>query len=117
MSLRYRVEWSDEAHADVATIFDYLWDRNPPAADAFLDEIEQAALSLERLPERGRWLPEMEGLSAPSSVRPAARRYRELILAPWRLIYRVNESSVNILTVVDSHRDLSEVMRQLPERG
>lgn len=37
-------------------------------------------------------------------------RYRELSVPPWRIIYRVEPKEVVVLTIVDSRRQLDELL-------
>ncbi|HPJ41757.1 MAG TPA: type II toxin-antitoxin system RelE/ParE family toxin [Spirochaetota bacterium] len=36
--------------------------------------------------------------------------YRELIVVPWRIIYRIEEQKVYILAVIDSRRNFEDII-------
>jgi len=36
--------------------------------------------------------------------------YREVIETPWRIIYKIDEDAVHILAVIDSRRNVQEVL-------
>jgi toxin ParE1/3/4 len=99
---RYRVEWAEVARRDLLGIIDYLAARRPDAAVSTLDGLQRRAGSLKTAPGRGRVLPELERLQM--------RQYRELVVSPYRLIYRISESAVLALGVLDSRRNLEDIL-------
>ena len=38
------------------------------------------------------------------------RIYRELVVAPWRVVYRIGGKTVSILAVVDGRRNIEDVL-------
>ncbi|MDO8957925.1 MAG: type II toxin-antitoxin system RelE/ParE family toxin, partial [Deltaproteobacteria bacterium] len=53
-------------------------------------------------PERGRIIPELreQGIA----------QYRELIIPPWRMIYRISEKTVHVLSVLDSRQNIEDIL-------
>ena len=98
----YRVEWAQVALGDLLGIVEYLAERDPGAAASTLDRLERRAVALKRVPGRGRIVPELRRLQL--------REYRELVIPPYRLIYRVAGRRVLILGVFDSRRNLEDVL-------
>lgn len=98
----YRVDWAQVAQRDLLAIIDYLAERDPDAAASTLDKLERRAAALRRTPKRGRVIPELERLQL--------REYRELIVAPYRLVYRVSGKRVLVLGVLDSRRNLEDLL-------
>lgn len=98
----FRVDWAEVARGDLFAIVDYLVERNPDAAASTLDKLERRAAALKRTPERGRVIPELARLQL--------RHYRELIVPPYRLIYRVTGRRVLVLGVLDSRRNLEDLL-------
>lgn len=98
----YRVEWAEVARRDLLGIVAYLAVRNPDAAVSTLDRLERRAAALGKTPRRGRVVPELERLQL--------REYRELVVSPYRLIYRVADPRVLVLGVLDSRRNLEDVL-------
>ena len=98
----YRIEWAEVARRDLLGIVDYLAGRNPGAAAATLEMLQRKASTLRAAPHRGRVIPELHRLQM--------REYRELIIAPYRLIYRINGHRVLVLGVLDSRRNLEDVL-------
>lgn len=97
-----RIEWSDDARRDVAEIASYLSRTSARRASAVLDKLEAAAKSLERNSMRGRIVPEL--------ARLGIDRWRELIVRPWRIVYRPMENSVRVYAVLDGRRNLEELL-------
>ncbi|MFZ5774692.1 MAG: type II toxin-antitoxin system RelE/ParE family toxin [Thermodesulfobacteriota bacterium] len=64
--------------------------------------MKEAAAALSRFPERGPLVPELlaQGISL----------YRELVVAPWRIVYRVSGSTVFVLLVMDARRNVEDVL-------
>lgn len=98
----FRVDWAQVARRDLFAIADYLVERNPDAAASTIDKLERSAAALKRSPERGRVIPEFAQLQL--------REYRELIVPPYRLVYRVVGRRVLVLGVLDSRRNLEDLL-------
>lgn len=96
------IRWTITAEQDLQEIVEYIFQDNADAAIAVLDRIESKAMTLSELPLRGRLVPELQitGIS----------HYRELIEAPWRIVYRQLHDEVHIVGVFDSRRDLDVVL-------
>jgi len=99
---RRKVLWTRSARRDLESIVAYLAARNPPAALATLDRLQSKVKSLAGLVERGRVVPELARLHV--------REYRELIVPPYRLIYRARGKDVLVLAVLDARRSLEDVL-------
>ena len=96
----FKVFLSTEALSDLERIVAYITLRNPPAAERMGNRLLDAALSLEKLPERGRIVPEFQ--------RPALR---EVVFRSYRIIYRVNsaEQSVEIVRFWHAARGFPQI--------
>ncbi len=98
----FRVEWADVARRDLEEIADYVHRESPAAALRLVEQIEQRASALEAMPNRGRVPPEL--------VRFRVQLYQEILVTPYRLLYRVHQDSVAVLGVFDGRRDLEDVI-------
>jgi len=67
-----------------------------------LEKIRKKAVGLNTLPERGRVVPELK--------EQGIILYREIILAPWRIIYRIAGQTVCVLAVLDARRNLEDIL-------
>ncbi len=99
----YRVEWAEVARRDLAGILTYiLLDHRPETARKVFARLRDQAQNLRSLPLRGRLVPELARLQI--------RTYRELLIRPYRLIYRVQGDRVLVVAVFDGRRNLEDVL-------
>ncbi len=99
---RRRVRWARSARRDLEAIVTYLAERSPQAALSTLDGLETRARSLATLADRGRVVLELARLHI--------QQYRELVVPPYRLIYRIRRAQVLVLTVIDARRSLEDLL-------
>ena len=102
MSKKYKVEWAAVAETDLKQIVDYLAADSSANALQILKKIRQRASGLYAFPERGRVVPELQV--------QGIHIYRELILAPWRIVYRISEATVFVLSVIDSRQNVEDIL-------
>lgn len=102
VKLKFQVAWTESAVRDLEEIVLYIAADSISAARKMLRTIQKKATSLETIPERGRGVPEL--------LQIGIRAYRELIAQPYRIVYRVSEHSVFILSVLDSRCDLEDLL-------
>jgi plasmid stabilization system protein ParE len=102
MSKKYHVKWADAAEKDIKQIIRYIAVDSPLNALQILKKIKQKASSLYSLPERGRIVPELQD--------QGIHIYRELIVYPWRIIYRSTDTTVYVLSVIDARRNVEDIL-------
>jgi addiction module RelE/StbE family toxin len=102
MNKKYQVVWSNIAENDLKNIIEYITDDSPPNALKTFKSIKQKASGLNTFPERGRIVPELQD--------QGIFQYRELIIPPWRLLYRISEKNVLVLSVLDSRRNIEDIL-------
>jgi len=104
MSNKYKVLWARSAEDDLISIIKFIHSENPIAAKDNLKKIKTKISNLSNLPNRGRIVPELkdEGIL----------QYRELIISPWRVIYRISELNVYVLLVIDSRQNVEDILLQ-----
>ncbi len=102
MNKKCDVVWSNVAESDLRNIVEYIADDSPPDALKVFKRIKQKASSLYTLPERGRIVPELRD--------QGILQYRELVIPPWRILYRVSEKSILVLSVLDSRRNIEDIL-------
>jgi toxin ParE1/3/4 len=102
MSAGYAVLWTEVAERDLREIITFIASDNPLNALHVLEKIKLKAAALYLSPERGRVIPELyaRGIYI----------YRELIISPWRLVYRIAASNVYIIAVLDSRRNVEDIL-------
>ena len=84
-----QVVWTEPAWDDLESIAEYIARDSAAYAAAFVSELKLAAASLGDLADRGQIVPEIDDESI-----------RELLVKPYRLVYRISADHVTILTVV-----------------
>ena len=102
MNPEYQVIWAAVAENDLKEIIEYISAESPYNALKILQKIKETASGLYTLPERGRVIPELQdqGIS----------QYGELIIPPWRLIYRIAERQIYVLSIIDSRRNVEDIL-------
>jgi toxin ParE1/3/4 len=100
------VRWAGGAREDLLQIVAWIAKESPREARRVLRRLEERAARLETLSARGRTVPELSRLGVTA--------FRELVVDPWRLIYRIDESASEIWVValLDGRRDLDDVLFQ-----
>lgn len=94
--------WVDSAKLQLKEIIDRIEEDDPDVAKKIFLEIKNKAESLIQNPERGRIVPELSSQSI--------NIYRELIIKPWRLIYRIEGKTVIVFTIIDGRRDVYTIL-------
>jgi len=88
-----KVDWTDSAWDDLSGIAEYIARDSEYYAATFVQEIKEAAASLAQFAERGQIVPEFGDPSI-----------RELLVNSYRLVYRISEKQVVILTLIHGAR-------------
>jgi addiction module RelE/StbE family toxin len=99
---RFRVRWADAATRDLEDTVSYIAVDSPENAERVLKRLERRAATLETAPARGRVVPEL--------ARFGMRTWRELVVKPYRLIYRIEGDTVTVLALLDGRRDLEDLL-------
>jgi len=102
MKKRYEVIWSNIAEKDLIDVVEYISADSPSTALKSFKNIKQKASKLYSFPERGRVVPELRDQDIV--------QYRELIISPWRVIYRISEKSVYVLAVFDARQNIEDIL-------
>ena len=96
------VRWSDGAAEDPWEILEYIARDRPSVARDILQDIRNRSESLRFAAEKGRIVPELE--------RQGIGEYRELVISVWRLIYKITHRAIEVLLVVDSRRNVEDIL-------
>ncbi len=102
MQKTYEVLWSETAENDLLKIIEYIAQDNPGNALKILDKIKEKVADLSFFPEKCRIVPELynQGITL----------YREVVIPPWRVQYRIADSQVFVLSVLDSRQNIEDVL-------
>ncbi|MFA6470396.1 MAG: type II toxin-antitoxin system RelE/ParE family toxin [Candidatus Latescibacterota bacterium] len=102
MSQKYDVIWAGVAGNDLKDIIEFIAVDNPANALKTLKKIKQNASNLYTFPERGRIVPELQD--------QGIFIYRELIVPPWRIIYRISETKIYVLSILDTRQNVEDIL-------
>jgi len=93
-----RLTWSPRSIRDLESIREYIARDSPLYADLVVQRLVHAPERLQQFPESGRIVPERD-----------EPHLRELIVRPFRLVYRVRDDSIEIVTVFRASRLFANV--------
>ena len=85
--------WSEESFLRLIDIEAFIAEDNPTIAEKFVDYLISESEKIKDNPMSGRIVPEI--------LNP---QIRELIIKNYRIVYRINENHIEILTVFEAHR-------------
>ena len=101
----YRIRWARVAFQDLDEIIDYVAAQDGPTIAARVyRKIKKRTRTLSSHPNRCRVVPELKSIGV--------TEYRELIVSPYRVFFRIDGGNVGIIGVVDGRRDLEEMLVQ-----
>jgi len=94
-----QIIWTEPALTDLNDIAEYIAIDKLNAATSLVQRVFSAVERLEKHPHSGRKPPELKD-----------SRYREVIVGPCRIFYRIVEQDIYILFVMRSERRLRDYM-------
>ena len=89
------IEWTARALAELREIDDYIAGDDPAAAERWVAQLIATTEAAARAPLAGRIVPER-----------ASHGVREVFLRTYHIVYRIRESGILVLTVIEGHRRL-----------
>ncbi len=102
MNKTSEVIWSNVAENDSKNIIECIAADSPSSALRIFKNIKQTVSNLYIFPEKGRVIPELRD--------QGILQYRELIIPPRRVIYRISEKIVYVLSVLDSRENIEDIL-------
>ncbi|RIA44674.1 plasmid stabilization system protein ParE [Hephaestia caeni] len=100
---RFEVRLTEGAEGDLKAIHTWLAEhRSEEDADTLLESFLEKVATLERFPSRGGIPKELGALGI--------REFRQILMSPYRLIYRVIGDTVFILVIADGRRDMQALL-------
>jgi len=94
-----QIIWTEPALRDLDEIAEYIALDKPSAASRLVQKVFFSIDRLEQFPESGRKPPEFK-----------QSRYREVIVDPCRIFYRVEKGKIYIVYVMRSERQLKKYL-------
>lgn len=99
---RRGIVWSQAAARDLEEIAAHVARESPATAERLVERLWSKAESLRTHARRGRIVAELLQLGMST--------WRELVVPPYRLVYRIGGSRAIVLGVFDGRRDLQDVL-------
>ena len=103
MQATLTLKWTKNAKDDLLDIITRIKeDDSPTTAKNVYKKLRDKAQSSHFFPLKGRVVPELqvEGIV----------HYREIIVSPWRIIYKVGNDTVYIMSIIDSRQNLDDLL-------
>ena len=100
----FEVIWTKSAQFDLETIIEYIKTDSIDIAKNIFFAIKKECDNLYYFPERKRVVPELQQIGI--------SKYKEVLYQRWRIIYKIESKKVSILLVVDSSRNLEDILFQ-----
>lgn len=102
MPEKYEVIWAETAENDLIKIIGYIAQSSPDNALNILSKIKTQVSTLSTFPEKCRIVPELQdhGIDL----------YRDMLIAPWRVFYRIFDYQVFVLSVIDSRQNIEDIL-------
>jgi plasmid stabilization system protein ParE len=104
MEKTYRLLWTKNAEEDLLNIIEHIKEESPKNAKSVFAKIKKHAASSNFFPLKGRVVPELqhEGITF----------YREVVVSPWRIIYKIGDDTVYIMAIIDSRQNVEDILLQ-----
>lgn len=102
-----KVIWTKPALNDLDEIFNYIASDSIEIAIMQYERIKETAEEIQDFPKKGRIIPELQNENI--------TKFREMIVNPWRMMYRIEENRILILALIEGRRNIEEILmkRQL----
>ena len=101
--MEYKIRIPNSVKIDIEEIVEYYFEDNrPDYAQKILNSLVSRINSLIIFPNKGRVVPELLDYNI--------NEYRELIESYWRIIYRIDNNIVEIFAVIDSRRNVQDLL-------
>ncbi len=96
-----KIIWSKTSENDLVHIRRFIADDSEYYADIFTAKLVKSTDNLINFPRMGRIVPEFN-----------IETIREIIVSPYRIIYKIGDNSIEIVTVIHGSRDLKRHIKK-----
>jgi toxin ParE1/3/4 len=101
-SEKHHVKITQGAENDLNEIIVFIAQNNPGTAMLIMEKIIAKIKTLEHFPYKGGYVPEL--------LIKNVKDYRQITEKPWKIYYKVDDNIVNILAIIDSRRNLKDIL-------
>lgn len=102
--MKNKIKFTKQAIQDLDDIIEYIQADNINTALDIYSKMKKEINDLELFPEKGRIIPELKNHQI--------LLYRELIYKVWRIIYKIEQQQIQIISIIDSRRDFESIFRK-----
>ena len=102
MKTRFRVVVPPSVKKDLKEIVEYHYEVNKTYSKRLFNKIIERIRELETFPDKGRIVPELRDHNIVD--------YKELIEEYFRIVYRVFDEEVLLISIIDGRRNVEEVL-------
>jgi len=88
-----KIFWTQNAKKQIIQIEEFIAEDNPSSAIDFVEKLINTTETLTKFPQKGRMVPEF-----------SQTNIRELLYKNYRVVYLINNSKIEILTIFEGHR-------------
>jgi toxin ParE1/3/4 len=99
-----RLEWTEKAERDLEFVHAFIAKDKPLAADRFVRKIKRSVENLGHFPHMGEVL-----------ARDEDSEIREIYVKSYRIVFRVREDCVRVVTIIHGSRDFSRIEDHLKD--
>jgi plasmid stabilization system protein ParE len=96
------VKIAQSAENDLNEIIEYISQNNPHTVLTIMEKIIAKIKTLDHFPYRGGYVPELLARNI--------KDFRQIAEAPWKIYYKIGKNIVNVLAIVDSRRNLKNIL-------
>lgn len=107
--MEYEVRVPSSVKKDIEEIILFFMLDRPEYAFKIFNSLRERIESLKFFPQKGRLVPEL--------LEYNITEYRELLESYWRILYRIQESVVEVFTVIDSRRNVQSLLIEKLKRN
>jgi plasmid stabilization system protein ParE len=98
----YEINITRNAENDLKEIISYILQESPKTALQILEKLQNRIKASDRFPYRGGYVPEL--------LAKNIKDYHQLPESLWKIIYKIENKTVNILAIIDSRRNLQDIL-------
>ncbi|GAB6091439.1 type II toxin-antitoxin system RelE/ParE family toxin [Spirochaeta dissipatitropha] len=101
--MKHKIIYSLDARDDILEIVSWQQEKHgPDKAYSVYKKLKEKIDALLQFPETGRVVPELMSIGV--------NEIRELIEYPWRIFYKLNDKTLQIISIIDGRRDVQEIL-------
>ena len=102
----FSIRFTENAQQDLEEIYLYIASHDSPEKAYYvIKRIKDRIMNLADLPERGYIISELSALGI--------SEYREVFFKPCRIIYKIIDDTVYVMTIADGRRDMQAFLHRI----